>query len=128
MATVPQTPSLDLTTITNGIPIKIDGQPYDIRHAESLPLATYRQLEMQSSRLGHLMVKAKLTKEEAAETSQLLAEVTDAILDAPEDVRAKLKDVQRVKIVDLFTKRSETPATTTAPVARRRTGGKSSRR
>lgn len=132
MAIAPQPAStLNFRTIKGGSPITIDGRSHSIRHPEALPLADYKTLETTLPRLGHLMVKAKLATAAAAEASLLLADVIDVILDAPEDVRAKLTDVQRVLILDVFMKLR--PSGTLAPrteasKGRRRTGAKSSRR
>lgn len=131
MAAVKDRPTLDLSTLSHGEPIKIDGRAYEVRHPESLPLIAYKQLETELPRLGHLMVKAKLSKVEATEAEQLLRGVIDVILDAPEAVRAKLRASQCVLILDVFTKlrpaNEPTPAEAKT-TARRRTGGNSSRR
>lgn len=131
MADQTGTSRLNFSTIAGGMPITIDGKPYTIRHPESLPLASYKQLETKLPRLGHLMVKAGLTAPQANELATLLADVTNEVLDAPDDVRSKLTDVQRVLIMDVFMKLrpTSTLATLTEAAPRRRqTGAKSSRR
>lgn len=121
-------PTLDLSTLSEDAPIKIDGVLFGVKHPNSISLLEYKQLESDLPRLGHLMVKAKLTRPEAQEATRLLSEVVDVILDAPAEVRSKLKDTQRVQVLDVFTKlRSATLATTPeAPKkVRRRIGARS---
>jgi hypothetical protein len=117
-------PTLDISTLSEDAPIMIDGARHGVKHPDNLSLVDYKQLETDLPRLGHLMVKAKLSKEEGKEAKALLVGVIAVILDAPDATKAKLRDAQRVAILDVFTKlRSAAPATL-MNAARRTTAGR----
>lgn len=131
-----QTPTLNLDTLFQGAPITIDRMPYEIRHPDALSLDAYKQLEEQLPRFGHLMSMPakKRTKEQSAEATALLNEIVDVILDAPDEVRARLKVTQRILVMNVFTRlrpdvlTSLIEAQNAPKPTRQRTGAKSSRR
>jgi hypothetical protein len=126
------TPTLTLTTLVTGQPVRIDGRLYQIRHLDSLSLRQGLELETLTPRLGALMRKAKsLTTHEDAELEQKLDTFCRLVLDAPDPVQRKLRTLQRLQICRAFlalrpTDRGRTGAKA-KPTTHRPIGAKSSR-
>lgn len=123
--------TLNLSVLVSGVPIRIDGKDYEILLPDCLPLIAYKRLQTDLPRLGHLILKATLTDDEATEMAAMLMRVVEQVLTAPSDVRAKLSDVQRLQVMNVFMQlRSDltTPDTATKATTSRRTGRTSSRR
>lgn len=106
MATTPRIgpePVLTLSTIdTAGVPIQIDGRRYQTRHPDALSLRAIKQLERLAPRLGGLLQQDDLSEAEELELSTGLAEVCRLVLDAPDEVIARLTDQQRVRVMEAF--------------------------
>lgn len=97
-------PALDLTTETDERPIvRIDQIGYELRTSRDLTLQDFKFLERVSIRVGELLTKANLSKQESQELAGRLKEIVALALEAPADVLAKLTDIQRVSIFKVFT-------------------------
>lgn len=122
-------PVLDLSTLHEGAPIRIDGRLYHILSADALSLRALKQLETLAPRVGVLLQRADLVDADAEECSDGLARICTLILDAPPEVQARLSDQQRVRVMEAFTQlrssRAATPAgaNTTASAGRKRSPG-----
>src|SRR5688500_16166781 len=95
---------LDLSTLVDPTHAQIDGAFYVLRHPESLSLFQLKRVETYMPRIGALLQQDHNTAEEEAEVARLLDVVCRDVLDAPPEVHARLSDVQRLAIVDAFTK------------------------
>lgn len=104
MAQSEQKTPRSFSTVLEEAPIKIDGVLYQIKHPDSLPLGDVRRFEILVPRAEALIEKTdELTDDESLELSGILAKCCRMVLDSPPDVAAKLKDVQRLEIIRLFT-------------------------
>ena len=97
-----KTPILELSTDSATCPIKIDAKAYAIRHPNALSLFDFKHVDRQLPRVAHLLQQTAPSPEQRQELSQLLAEVTAIVLEAPDAVHAKLKDTHRLIIVEAF--------------------------
>jgi hypothetical protein len=111
-------PLLDISTIVPQYSILIDGKSYFIRNTDGLSLRQSLIVERAMPRIATLM-QADLTEADDRELSGLLQQVCSSVLEAPDDVRDKLTDVQRLQVFIAFTPlRSKLlPPATGAPVA-----------
>src|SRR5688572_29891931 len=96
-------PVLDLDDLTANFPqVVIDGRSYALRGAYDLaPLEVHRYRRM-AVRLDELTAKLDLSDSETVELEGLPDQICHAILLAPDDVQAKLKDWQRMKVIAVF--------------------------
>ena len=124
-------PVLSLSTVDEGLPIKIDGKTYLLKHPDSLPIGVLRRFEVTAPRIADLLNIAKQTPAQKAELSSLLAEFVAAAVEAPPKVLAKLHDWHRVQVMNVFTQlRAPKPrptrgATAPHPATRRRSAKRS---
>jgi len=82
--------------------IKIDGVDFTMLEAHLLPpLKSHRMLSY-SRRLDVLVTKDTLTDEDQAELEGLPEKMCRLVLQAPDEVHAKLNDEQRMAIVSSF--------------------------
>lgn len=95
-------PVIRLTTIANTVPIEIDKRIYAMRHPFSLPLARYEVIRQLGVDIDAFEKKARLTDTEEARLSELYAELVSIILIAPDEVKAKLNDLQRAMVFQAF--------------------------
>ncbi len=97
---------LDLTTTTDRNVIAIDAIPYPIRQGDDLTLEQYQFLERVTPRaavlLGKLETSVAVTPAEGGELEALLARLMPIALDAPAEVLAKLKPIQRLMVFRSF--------------------------
>lgn len=125
------TPVLSLSTVDEGLPIKIDGKSYLVKHPDSLPIGVLRRFEETAPRIADLMDLERPTKAQQKELSALLTEFTDAVVEAPAQVLAKLQDWHMVQVMNVFTQlRAPKPrptrgATAPHPATRRRSAKRS---
>ena len=122
--------TLSFSTLHEGLPITIDGQPYQIRHPDSLTLGALKDLELLAPRLGVLLQRPNLTPQEEKQLSTGLAKVCQLALDAPAEVQARLTDAQRLKVVEAFTqlRPATRPLTGATTAMRPAPGGRKSSR
>lgn len=109
---------LDITTelLPTAI-VKIDGVPYELHNQDTLPYLTYVRLAGLRRRIGLLTLKADtgdLTAAEEAELYALLDRQCRLVLDAPDDVHAKLNAGIRMDVYQAFL---ELPRAVRTPVA-----------
>jgi hypothetical protein len=84
--------------------VVIDGTAYGLRSADEFSVVDYHRLGRRGRRLDVLMAKDdELTPEEEVELSSLMDMICRQILDAPDDVHAKLRDLHRLSICRTFT-------------------------
>lgn len=96
-------PVLEFDTLNDGLPIRIDGQLYHLRSANALSLGALKRLERLAPRMGALLQQADLSEAEERDVSAGLVQLCDLVVDAPAEVRARLTDAQRVRILEAFT-------------------------
>ncbi|MGE3175921.1 MAG: hypothetical protein AB7O32_00510 [Vicinamibacterales bacterium] len=102
-------PLFDLDTVTPRACITVNGQPYDLLTIDQVSIAAFHQLQRLCPRYDALMQKPDLDDDESLELSGLLIRIVRLVLEAPEDVQARLTDNQRLQIVLAFTRLSRTP-------------------
>jgi len=125
-------PILDLSTERERFQVRIDGVLYDLRARQDLTLREYRTLEVIGPQIVELEIKGdQMTDEDAKAYAALLDRGVHLALDAPDDVIAKLDDVQRRTVFRAFLEllapalqKAGTPLINAAPV--RPAGTKSS--
>jgi hypothetical protein len=93
---------LDLTTDTPRPTVAIDKIEYPLRGGDDLTLEEYRYLERVTPRAGELLEKTPLTHEEGAELEAYLERIVPLAVQAPEEILAKLKPIQRLMIFQTF--------------------------
>lgn len=89
---------LDLTTDNPRPVVAIDRVEYQIRTGADLTLEQYRYLEHVTPRVGELLTLPALSPADGAELETHLERLVPIALDAPADVLAKLKPLQRLMI------------------------------
>ena len=121
-------PALDLGSLDPERPrLRIDGIDYRYRVDMDLDLVQLARIERVRARISTLAEaatgdpSAEANLEQAEAVSQLLREGVELVLyDAlPDEVAAKLNDVQRLAIVDAFTRATLRAASRSASKARR---------
>lgn len=115
---------LDLDALTEAPQVRIDGQLYDLRtKGEFSPLDAHRFKKL-GGRMDALVSKEDLSDAEESELEGITARICRDVIDAPEDVLAKLRDSQRMRIISTFVETlSETsqPAAVETPAAEKTT-------
>lgn len=104
MADREPTPTLTFETLHEGAPVSIDGQRYEIRHPFALSLGTFERVRRLWMRVSVLIRQDPLSQEDELSLASWLREICTAVLDAPDEVQAKLGDGQRVLICEAFIK------------------------
>lgn len=95
-------PVLDLSTLIDQPCVRIDEATYTLRHPDAMALLQVKRLEKQSMRIGDLLQQDELTAEEEADVARLLNATCREVLEAPDEIHAQLKDLQRIAILDAF--------------------------
>ena len=97
-------PVLSLNTIVEVLTVEIDGQRYQLHHPDALPLFARIALEAQERQMMPLLTLLDPTPDQEQARSKGLDAMCRRILDAPADVHAKLTDVHRMLIYEVFIK------------------------
>ncbi len=96
---------LDLTTLIEQPTIKIDGVTHEIMHPDQLGILDFQRLSAMAVRLALLTGKPDIDDGEAAELVKIIEDLSDRIMvGVPADVRAKLTEVQRIAVAEVFMK------------------------
>jgi hypothetical protein len=84
--------------------VRVNGRAYELLTPADLPLAAYRTIQRFGPRIAVLSNPGRetTTKAEAEELTQLLDRVCRLVLVAPDDVHARLGDLNRVLIAGAF--------------------------
>lgn len=93
---------LDLSKPLPGLPVQIDDQTYTVIAPRMLPPITSHRFLGQLRRLDRLLEQETLSDDEQRDLEALPDRLCRLILDAPEDVHARLTDAHRMAIVNLF--------------------------
>ncbi|HMJ87978.1 MAG TPA: hypothetical protein VK504_32600 [Vicinamibacterales bacterium] len=122
--------ALDLSTLVERHHVRIDGERYELRHPDEFSLIEQLRLFRQAKRVVELVTiltsdTATPSEAEEKEYETLLDLTCRAVLDAPDEVHARLREEHRSAISRAFTQlQSETnsrkraganPVTTAAP-------------
>ena len=102
MAISSSTPVLSLSTLVECPVVAIDGERYALHPADSLSLFVRMELEATERQLSQLLSAPARTNVEKADVARLLDQVCRKVLEAPDAVHAKLTDVQRMLICEVF--------------------------
>ena len=101
----PVQPILDLDAFEAGPLVQFEGKQYAMRPPASLPIFTlhrFERLRVKWFDLWATMDKQDLTPDEEKEFTGTLDQICRIILDAPDDVHARLGDVRRLEIAWTF--------------------------
>ena len=103
--TKPEEPTiLSLETIFTRPQVSIDGALYDITSPGELTIQQSYRIGVLSRQLTKKRAEDGLTEAAQNQLSETLNELTEIILEpVPTEVRAKLKDAQRLAMVEVFT-------------------------
>lgn len=117
---------LDLETAETERPfLTIDAKKYDVNTTDDLGITALAKISAIGKRIAKIMGKGDLTEADASEAQKNMTLVVNLIVvDLPADIEAKLKDGQKMAIINAFTKTAgvkpetapskETPETVTA--------------
>lgn len=100
---------LDLETLIERPTITIDKKPYEILSPEELSILDSQRFTSWGARIEKLSQEANdlaedALKENAEELRALVDKVVRKVLvDVPDDILAKLKDAQKLRVVEVFT-------------------------
>lgn len=100
----PATVLLDFSeTVERPVGVAPDGTAYEVKTLDEFGLAEEHKLRAQRQRFGTLQDQRKHSVKDAAEHAKLLADMFDAIVVAPDNVKATFNDRQKQKVVAFFT-------------------------
>ncbi len=99
-----KTPLLNLDTLTERYTVMVDGEPYELRNPGELSLTAYHNLGKKSDELSKLLdvPDSEFTGEQVAELDRTLDYLCRAVLEAPDDVHKKLKDLHKLQVIQTF--------------------------
>ncbi|WPJ67965.1 hypothetical protein AUSSIE_42 [Sinorhizobium phage Aussie] len=93
-------PLLDLSTLIERPAITIDGKRYEILSPEELSILDSQSFTFWGGEIEEL----SKTKGKESELAELVSKVASKVLvEVPADVRAKLSDAQKFRVVEVFT-------------------------
>lgn len=96
-------PVLNIQTLGPGVPIRIDGRLYHVRHPNKLSIESRLEFDEVMERAPALLMRVrKLTKQEREDLSVLLDRACRVVLDAPSSVQKGLIDSDRISILHVF--------------------------
>lgn len=95
-------PILSLSTVVKRPTIEIDGTAYELRTRDELPWLVYRGYADTFKRAGELLQVLNRTDEQEEELNRLLPPLTEALVQAPKKVLAKLNNDQRFAVLTVF--------------------------
>ena len=120
-------PLLSLDTLTERYVVTVDGESYELRNPGELSLTSYYMLGKKGEELNELLEvpEAEFTDEQVASLDRTLDFLCRAVLDAPDEVHKKLKDLHKLQVIQAFNELPEskgmaalaTGATDAAPEA-----------
>jgi hypothetical protein len=97
-------PVLDLNTLVERRTIRIDGAPYELTNHSEVSILDYYRIGRQSERLDAMVNQPEaMAPEQVEELQRLLNELVRFVLRAPDDVHARLNDIQKLQIISVFT-------------------------
>ena len=119
MAMTTQVPILDLDTLNQVHPVRINGQLYDLLSPGALSifdLHRFGQLGQAMAQLQDLTAITPITDDQAQSICKALDEMTRLVLHAPDEIHKLLSDAQRLQVVQAFNGLTPSaPASVSAP-------------
>lgn len=98
-------PLLDLTTLVTASHVRIDGTLHPLRSTEAMSIVQVKRLDFEAQRIRDLLVlvqSGSISEDDGQELARLLASVCRIVLDAPDDIHARLNEQQRLKVFASF--------------------------
>ncbi len=114
-------PALDLDALVERRFVRFAGGEYDLLNPEEVSILDYHRIVRQAHRISSMMgdgdgAAERMSDEDVRELSNALDQAVRLILRAPDDVVAKLSDLNKLAIIGVFsTLQRGTSAPTTAP-------------
>ncbi len=97
-------PVLNLQTLIERPIVEIDDEQYEIASPDELSVVDLTRYGQWGAEITALSQKKKLTSKKQDRLTELLHRLTNGIMvGVPPDVRAKLKDPQRLAVAEVFT-------------------------
>ena len=97
-----KTPLLNLDTFAERHVVTVDGEQYELRNPGELSLVAYYRLGKKGDELNALLEVAELTDDQVKSLDRTLDELCRMVLDAPDDVHRRLKDLHKLQVVTAF--------------------------
>lgn len=102
---------LDLSTQIDRPTVRIDGEEYEMFSPHEMTLVQIHNIQSQGRALQSLMGKDQLSDRERKQLVGLSDSLLDGIMvDIPDEVRARLTDMMKLRIVTAFTNLSSKEA------------------
>lgn len=98
---------LELKTATTRDKIKIDGVTYDLVGAGEMNLKDYFRIQKQGEKVLNLKEADFESEDKVKILTDTIDEVAAFLLKAPENIRAKLTDAQKLQIITFFLSRKK---------------------
>ena len=107
-----KTPLLNLDTLTERYVVTVDGKSYELRNPGELSLTAYHNLGKKSDELSKLLdvPDGEFTDEQVAELDRTLDYLCRAVLEAPDEVHKRLKDLHKLQVIQTFNELPESTA------------------
>jgi len=105
MATTTQVPILDLDTLNQVHPVRINGQLYDLLAPGALSifdLHRFGQLGQQMAQLQDITAATPISDDQAQAITDALDKMVRLVLHAPDAIHKLLSDAQRFQVVQAF--------------------------
>ncbi len=112
MADGSKTPLLNLDTLTERYVVKVDGESYELRNPGELSLVAYHKLGKKSDELNKLLnvPEGQVTDVQVGELDRILDFLCRQVLDAPDEVHKRLKDLHKLQVIQTFNELPESAA------------------
>ena len=102
---------LDLSTQIDRPIVRIDGEEYEMFSPHEMTLVQIHNIQSQGRMLESLMSKDQLSDNERKKLTGIGDTLLSAIMvDIPEEVRSRLTDIMKLRLVTVFTRLSSTEA------------------
>ena len=98
---------LEFKTATTRDKIKIDGVAYDLIGAGEMNLRDYFRIQKQGEKVINLKEDDFESEEKVKMVSDTIDDVVAFLVKAPENIRKKLTDAQKLQVITFFLKRKQ---------------------
>jgi len=97
-----RTNKIAIVTEPVGVPVDVDGVSYRILDPVEVSIADLKRIEVVLPQVGALLAPSVVSHEAEQQVGALLLELTEIVMPAPKAVHAKLRNTQRISVVEAF--------------------------